>query len=499
MKKKQKQITNIATTTENVSEHKNIIVAFKFIFCIYLCSAIALLRANFNFVDDLGRILWGYRSWLNFSRYISEYGSVIINGNDRLTDISPLPQILAIFFMAIAASILIKLFVGNKWHWLCIISVCPLMINPFFEDCLAFKFDAPFMAASILFAVLPFLWFDSDLRIFTIVAFSGTVAMLSSYQAASGGFLIILCFKVLLEWSQGKLENSKDYKKYLYGFIAHASGMLFYKFFLLLPATSETSVNIEIASFSNILFSIFNNLNTYRNIIKWNFPRIWLLFIAFIIVWYLVAMTINASKNKFKVLILGVLNLVITFCGSYGIYSLLPQPVYAFRGLIGFGIWISLICLSIATLNKGRSIGAIGVIGIAWLFFGYQFTYGNALKEQQRYVDYRINLALTDFNRYYVDSKTKLYVQLDGTIGQSPVIENMHRAYPLLEKNIPSVLVGRSHLFDQLYFYGYFGLKNVERITQEEEDYSKLNLPVILDTRFHKFQSSGNKVLITLK
>ena len=62
---------------------------------VYFIGIIAIIRANFYYIDDLGRSVEGYRGWENFSRYLSNFFSLFIHGGFYLTDISPLPQIIA--------------------------------------------------------------------------------------------------------------------------------------------------------------------------------------------------------------------------------------------------------------------------------------------------------------------------------------------------------------------------------------------------------------------
>ena len=82
-----------------------------------LLSISSILRANFKYVDDIGRTVNGYRGWSNFSRYLSSFLSIFLHGDAYLTDISPFPQILAIFIMTIASVILLHLFSnGKKLH-----------------------------------------------------------------------------------------------------------------------------------------------------------------------------------------------------------------------------------------------------------------------------------------------------------------------------------------------------------------------------------------------
>ena len=51
-----------------LKEYKSIIKPYIYIFIILTVCITALIRADFNYTDDLGRVAEGYRGWNNFSR-----------------------------------------------------------------------------------------------------------------------------------------------------------------------------------------------------------------------------------------------------------------------------------------------------------------------------------------------------------------------------------------------------------------------------------------------
>ena len=132
-----------------------------------LLSISSILRADFKYVDDIGRTVNGYRGWSNFSRYLSSFFSIFLHGDTYLTDISPLPQVLAIFVMGISSILLLHLFSNGKkitfWN---ILAVIPLTINPYFLECLSYKYDAPYMAISVLSSIVPFLFYKKNKVLF---------------------------------------------------------------------------------------------------------------------------------------------------------------------------------------------------------------------------------------------------------------------------------------------------------------------------------------------
>lgn len=45
---------------------------------VYFISAISVFRTDYGYVDDIGRILTGNRGWDDFSRYLNQIFSIII-------------------------------------------------------------------------------------------------------------------------------------------------------------------------------------------------------------------------------------------------------------------------------------------------------------------------------------------------------------------------------------------------------------------------------------
>lgn len=125
---------------------------------IYTVGILAILRANFYYIDDIGRAFWGYRGFHYFSRYIAEFGSIFLHGDAQLTDISPLPQLLAVGIMAISGTIVMHVITGkDSFTWVEYIAMVPLCLSPYFLECISYRFDAPYMAISILSSVVPLL------------------------------------------------------------------------------------------------------------------------------------------------------------------------------------------------------------------------------------------------------------------------------------------------------------------------------------------------------
>ena len=62
---------------QNIKELKIFIKPFLILAVIYIIAFSAIIRANFLYIDDLGRTFNGYKDWDGFSRYTSNFLSTI--------------------------------------------------------------------------------------------------------------------------------------------------------------------------------------------------------------------------------------------------------------------------------------------------------------------------------------------------------------------------------------------------------------------------------------
>ena len=86
-------------------------VVLAVVFGVLLMGFSALLRANFNYIDDVGRNLWGGSEWgQNFFRWVIYIENVLAQMNRILADASPLIQIIAIAIMAFSVIMLACIF-----------------------------------------------------------------------------------------------------------------------------------------------------------------------------------------------------------------------------------------------------------------------------------------------------------------------------------------------------------------------------------------------------
>ena len=284
------------------NEYSYLLKPFVTIFIIYMVAFYPIIRANFNYLDDLERVNVGYRGWLGFSRYISEFFSIFIHTSRYLTDISPLTQIIATIFLTLSSVIVLHLFNKNKKaNFINIISVLPIGLCPYFLECISYKYDSPYMALSILVSVFPFLFYNKNSKniFYPIMVCLGTIMMCLSYQASSGIIPLVALFLGFELW---KNDKPKELLKFL---IITASsylmGLIIFKLFIFSPV--DEYVSNQIFQLKDLIPGFFNNLKVYYTCLISDFRNVWLLFICCLVIGFIIAQLKEFKTNKILQLI----------------------------------------------------------------------------------------------------------------------------------------------------------------------------------------------------
>lgn len=484
---KQKMLTKL-------KQYKCLLIPFTVLVAIYLLGISAIIRGNINYIDDAGRVFYGYKTWDNFSRYLSNFFSNIIHADTYLTDVSPLPQILAVVIMSLSSIIVIHTLSRNErvtaWE---IIAVLPLGLSPYFLECLSYKYDAPYMAFSVLFSILPLVFRQFRPYVYWIAAFIGTLCMCMTYQASSGIFpmlVVLICFQ---EWNSGK--KIKEILPFALGSGgSYLLGIIFFRLFLM--KTYDSYVSTEMASLRQMLTNTVYNFRIYFQTILSDMKVEWLILIGIIAIGFVYIMTRDSVRKIYISLPLNILLLVGMITLMFGVYPILELPTFDPRGMYGFGVLVGLMSVVVAQARKAYW-SKIAAIVLCWMFFVFSFTYGNALVAQQNYTDFRIEMVINDLNELDMINEDGIKnVQLTGTIGHAPIIQNMPDDYDILKRLVPVTFRGDWY-WGQYQFYRHYGMDKV--FWDPNLKLKAKKLPIIEDTMYHTIRGDGENILIQLK
>ncbi|MGG5341279.1 glucosyltransferase domain-containing protein [Enterococcus sp. AZ192] len=452
------------------------------VFFIYLVINLAIGIVNFPYLDDVGRQLWGYSKFAEgYSRWGSEILAWMIQGSRHLTDLGLVSSILTAIILTISSSIVVYVLNDKKLQIIPMIVSTIVGINPWFLQNISFRFDAPFMTFSILFSVIPFLWWDSKRYFFFWISVIGVFLMCNTYQASSGVYLLLvlaLSFKRILEnekWIEILKQIALSALAYI---VAMGSYVLEMKFN---PELANRGGNVAIASLKDIPAVIFINSKMYLQKIIEQSTRLWILFVIVLLIVFIFVHVITAKTKRANVFFFSFVYLILGSILSYGVFLIfseklaLAAPRYAY----GFSIFVAITLILL--LNRLPMIPSLSIPiqGIITLFcfylLSFPFVYASSLSYQLDAFERQSLVLASDLKDLVLSDKQKVYS--NTLFKESPVFENTAKNYPILKDLVPT----NTALFwpNQVLFKTYSGMNidiqpfNLEEFQSDEKERKK--------------------------
>ncbi len=468
---------------------------FLWLSLLYAIALLSLLRANYYYVDDLGRALLGIHGWLDWSRYVTEWLSFLVQPTAMLTDVSPLPQLLAVALMALAGLLVIFSFTGRKEiSWPLLLAALPMGLSPWFLECFSYKFDAPYMALSVLASVVPFLWWKKDEKKFYLASFLCLLVMTMTYQAAAGIFVIETLFLAFHSWMGGE-KGKEIFLWMLRAAIIYVVALLIFKMFFLRPP-SEDYISIDVVPLAAMPATFWQNAMTYLMMAWQDLNWVAQVFWSTTFLFWLLHVRKATKRNRLLTLLVALLCVSVTAVLSYGPYLVFEKPFLFPRGLLGMGVWFSFLAISLLSMAGGRGAAKWLLLLVAWQLMTGAAAYGNALADQKRYTDFRVQLVVQDLNELHLTEDNDIQYHILGDIGKSPLVRNVEHEYPAAKRLVYPTFSGQD-TWTMFYFYFYHDL--ALHAEKEGDPKAYTHLPVVLENRYHRIQSDGKDVLISLK
>ncbi len=461
----------------------------------YIVALLAILRANYYYVDDVGRALVGYHGWLNWSRHVTEWLSLLVHPTPRLTDISPFPQLLAVAIMALAGLLVIYTFTGKKEiRWPLLLGALPMGLSPWFLECFSFKFDAPYMALSVLASIVPFLWWAKDEKKFYEISFLGLLVMIMTYQASAGIFIIEALFLAFLSWMRG--ETGKTIFCWLFrAALIYAVALLTFKAFFMRPPI-DFYISIDMVPLREMPAVFISNAKAYLGTAWQDLNSVAQSLVAALATLWLLRAWKFTRRNRIFTLLLSLLFLLITSVLSYGPYLVLEEPFLFPRGLLGMGIWFSFVAISLLSMGQRKGAAKWLMLLAVWQLITGAAAYGDALAAQKQYTDFRVRLVVQDLNELHLTEDNAIQYHLSGDIGKAPVVRSVEKEYPAV-KRLVAPTFSEKDIWSRFYFYFYHDLESHAESEFDSKAYA--HLPLVLENQYHRIQSDGKDVLIELK
>ena len=405
----------------------NIKSAFLWGIALYILALFALIRADIYYMDDFQHSIIDNSNANVFSRFLMTFilSDLLTFGKGTL-DMSPLPQIFGICFV-VASSLMLIYLIRRKFDLFGVVASLPLGLSPYFLQNLSYKFDALTMGIALFLAISPFL-FQKNMRVFCAVSVVSLLCMLMCYQAANATYIILSLYFAFF----ANAMNLKQRAGFLGICVANLIiATLIYKLAIMQPISEYI-----IAYTSNKMFpldSLFSgvwaNLCTYATTIFDDLKStafIWLIALNCVL------FIVNRKILAFVFLALG-------FVLSFGLFLVLEQTIFEPRAFYGFNALVAVIFISNISAESSKILRFFGiVIAVITAYFLISFAniYGNALKKQDEYLDFRAKLLLSDLS----DAIPKgVMVDLKIYINKHPVAQRFAKKYGDIARLIPKV------------------------------------------------------------
>ena len=461
------------------------------LFAVSVLSFVAIIRANYNYTDDLARTIYGYEITGDFSRYFANILSEIVHGNSWLADISPLPQLIALLIICVTGIILLHVLatvINKEPSWWSFIALIPIGLSPYFLSCLSYKYDAPYMALSVLVSVVPLVFSKHTPIVYSISVFIGALVMCTTYQVSSGIFPMIVLILALIMWIQKR--NAREILTFLLcSAIPYVLALVVFRIAIMTPVSQDNYVDVGVS-----IINLFPNTINYFDIVNKDFPFIWKALMTVIFVSFIVLLIKISKRNKIISALISFAISMLSLVLSFGVYLVFNNPLTEPRAFYGTGVFISIMCCALFLEDK-YFIGKVCVVGISWVFIVYSFIYGNALNIQKDYISFRTEQVINECNDLGIlDTHGKTKLQLTGSAGYQRAVKNMIQEYPILERQIKVLLLDSNE-----WYWGTYQLEEYYGLDIEHTDIGELEINndnKLADTYYYTIYQDNNTIVV---
>lgn len=423
--------------------------------------AYCIMHADRLYVDDLGRVHSGYTGWTGDGRPLTTLVMQSLNMGTPLTDLTPLPQILAVLLLSWCAMLVARKF-GIRDTATAMLAAFPLGASPFFLENLSYKFDVLTMVLALTLAVAAICetpWHGRRMG-WGALCLLGTLCL---YQPSLNAFLVFGVLEFLyLMWRDA---TPGTLARQALGRLAQAvAAMIPYKII------ADVVLHNVYASYHAALLrpgqwsALSDNVLSYWELIREGLSETgsWPLRAA-LALGLVIALLFGlryAVRSWRRCGLAGRVGLVLLapvipmalVLSSLGPLLLLSEAVIEPRILVGIGALISACLVLLCVLWQEavpwpglRRYGLWTLLGLpAYSMLLLAAVYGYAMRAQNSY-EHRISASLADdfvnINQRYAARGVDLeHYVLNGTAGYPPVLNLTMKKYPFLRRLVPIYL-----------------------------------------------------------
>lgn len=463
---------------------------------VYTLALSALLRADVNYIDDMGRVLLGYRGWENFSRFLSNFLAMFLHMGRQISDISPVPQILAAVLMSVAGVVVIYLVTGVRkptvWQYA---AVLLMGLSPYFLECFSYKFDAPYMALSVLASVLPLLVWPRSWKLYTLSCVVSILVVCTTYQASSGIFPMLVVLVALQRWNQ-KEPLPQTLRFFGLSVLGYGVGLIIFRVWVMTPVSDYVSNGLP--ALDRLPQTVLANYRQYAQLVLADARPEWLLAGGALVVWFVYVQVRRSQQNKGVAVLVWTVGAVVTGLLCLGLYPVLEQPLFQPRAMYGVGVWLAFLAVCVSTWDN-LYVGKLATLALAWSLATFALSYGNWLAVQEEYTTFRLEQTIDSLVDHQLIQEDKVKtVQLTGSIGYAPALRNRERDVHLISRLVPITFGNSQWEWGRYQFVHNYGLEAYVEVG-DEMDLTGRELPMVEDNLYHTIWADEECILIDLK
>ncbi|ARP84152.1 hypothetical protein CAL12_27295 [Bordetella genomosp. 8] len=427
-----------------------------------------ILHADRFYIDDLGRARSGYLGWTTDGRPLSNLVVETLNLGAPISDLSPLPQLLAVLLLAwLAVTLARKFAIPGTWRAPLILA--PLVINPFFLENLSYKFDVlPMTLATVLAGIAVTAIAPAPRRV--VLGALALLATLCLYQPALNVFLVF----TIAEFVMGQRDLLPPRR--LAGALAARAAQLLlalvaYKGVIAVTVNGHyATAHGAIAPMGALPATVWHNLLSFWRYVTGLLPGLWskpllvciaagaLASVYWALRYLVMGWRAAPAATRLGMAACAVLLPPALAIAAWGPMLALELPVYAPRVAIGFGaLGAASLLFAWAAMQRVRVKPSWQVAALAVPVYGlftFCFVYGNSLKLQKDYENRVAAQIATDLSRIAAGHAIAAYT-LEGSLGHAVVVRHTLRKYPLIGALVPVHLTeGWGWAYEELQHFG---------------------------------------------
>lgn len=478
-----------------------------------LLYVLPVILANRYYNDDLARSLYGATGWNGDGRPLAESIMLFVSGGEPLTDISPLPLLMAVVVLAMVLTVYAKKNLSFCENAICVaMALLFILVQPFTMAGISYKYDCLFMFLAVS---IPFLLFSLNesipLWIYVGLSALSGVMVMSMYQAAFGMFLILELIQFYL-WMQTQRGTFRQYlKTEIPRFAGIMVGALLYVV-VIAPRfvdaagwrneAARMSLGPNMGTITNILRNIKRGL-TYQYSVLQGTSKYYSGSIILLCLLTVIAIGIRWWKGKHDVKgsLLAVVFIILPFAAVVSVY--LPMTVLSsfdtkYRVFLCFGGALLLLAVTAMVAFQNKCKILMVIMGLC-LFFQYScvYSYGNALKCQKEYEEYTVQQVAHDLETVNAEKEYHA-VSFLGNAPRARQLQKICEKYPFFNEIVP-VYVSNDTWIGGAWVYHYLQY-DLEICASDDTDLAVVQEQTpVLKNALYDCYVNGEKIVVRWK